>query len=271
MQQKIGGRQLDPQEKSALIDLAWRLLFVGHKELHCLYRSVYDSSVTQWLIDQANLNIRDPDFDTQFATKRYETWFTCLAGADIASFCRVNRIVGQSIRPDLRALVKLGAIDQTLNFTQETHPTRPDGYKRVFIFEDIVGSGEQFEETWPILEAFANRAMPVLFAPLFIAPTGDEFVRDKIAKSNDADAFTYSPLFVLPADLLLTENSSRLDAESVRILRKVFVRLSQTPNPYGHRGTGMLTLTSLNCPDNVPLIIHRGPTALFPRASREGG
>ena len=121
---------------------------------------------------------------------------------------------------------------------------------------------------------------PVLLCPMIVAPTGVEKGKG-FAKGN----LSFSPVFCVPEQIGVRRKARKVGTEPpfFLTLRKVLPQLfglvegSQPTQPlygpFGFGETGSMLLTYLNCPDNVPPIVHHHSDSwspLFRRSSREG-
>lgn len=246
----------DGDDRKQLFEFVPWLLFVGRRELEVMYRAAFSGPITRWIIDEASLDITASDFNQRFQDAVHATFFGSMAGMDIGSFVRVNGLRGQSLRPDFRVLTELGdlsAIQQHLC----------DGsYERIVAVEDFVGSGEQMEQAANGLTQFDRS---ILLCPIIIAPLGVETGK-QIVSANTRVSF--SPMFVLPRSATVPTSIPIDDSEPQELsnLRMIAVRTyqqvegsipdRQLHGPFGFRDTGSLVMTYLNCPDNVPPLIH---------------
>jgi hypothetical protein len=255
-------RQLDQQ---VLFNFVPSLLFVAEEELLATYRAAYTGPICRWILKQSGITLDDPNLDERLKTERNATWFGCLAGMDINTFCRVNGVFGQSFRPEFRFLAKFCDMKKLSSWLKEKD------YRRIVIVEDIIGTGEQLEQTMGALAKLSD--VPIKLVPLFIAPQGDRRVR-QLLKTLVYAHVAYEPIFVLPHECLVDETPAEEDSSEIREFREVNNRLFKDRFGEGLFGFGKtygtLVLTYANCPDNVPPIVHNGKHALFPRASREG-
>ena len=255
-------RQLDQQ---VLFNFVPSLLFAAEEELLATYRAAYTGPICRWILKQSGITLDAPNLDERLQTERKATWFGSLAGMDIATFCRVNGVSGQSYRPEFRFVAELGDMKLLPAWLKEKK------YRRIIIVEDIIGTGEQLRQTMGALAALNE--FPIKLVPLFIAPQGDQLVRNLLEQPSYTHV-EYEPIFVLPHECLVKETPSKEDSPEIQKFREVNNRLFRDRFGdfllgYG-KTYGTLVLTYANCPDNVPLIVHSDKSALFPRASREG-
>lgn len=250
-------------DQRAMFDFIPHLLFAGQRDLTAMYRAAYDGPIRRWLIDQGDLQLDDPDLQQQIGHLRTDTWFGSLAGMDISGFCRVNRIIGQSYRPEFRFIAEFCDIDALKEWLVA------EGYKRIVVVEDMVGTGTQFCETLPALAGVGGKEpIPVLFVPLFIPIQGIELIRTML-QEKPYRHITCTPICVLPQAAMIQRQQTLGEHDSVARFRDVIHRHGGGSFGFGDE-YGTLVLSHMNCPDNVPGIIHSPPqVAIFPRATRE--
>lgn len=249
-----------------MFDFVLHLLFAAERDLTSMYRAAYDGPIRRWLIDQGGLLLDNANLNAELDQLRRDTWFGSLAGMEVGGFCRVNRIFPQSYRPEFRFIAEFCKPAQIKKWLQS------EGYKRIVVVEDMVGTGEQFEEALPALRGVGGKEEPiqVLFVPLFIPPAGFEFVCEQLEKPGNRH-ITCQPMVILPESVLIRRDAHAGESEDVARFRAVILRHGDADFGFGDK-YGTLALSYLNCPDNVPRIIHSpAATALFPRASREDG
>ena len=138
-------RQLDQQ---VLFNFVPSLLFAAEEELLATYRAAYTGPICRWILKQSGITLDAPNLDERLQTERKATWFGSLAGMDIATFCRVNGVSGQSYRPEFRFMAELGDMKLLPAWLKEKK------YRRIIIVEDIIGTGEQLRQTMGALAAF---------------------------------------------------------------------------------------------------------------------
>jgi hypothetical protein len=262
----IGPCDTRSDDQRAMFDFVLHLLFAAERDLTSMYRAAYDGPIRRWLIDQGGLLLDNANLNAELDQLRRDTWFGSLAGMDVGGFCRVNRIFPQSYRPEFRFIAEFCKPAQIKKWLQS------EGYKRIVVVEDMVGTGEQFEEALPALRGVGGKEEPiqVLFVPLFIPPAGFEFVCEQLEKPGNRH-ITCQPMVILPESVLIRRDAHAGESEDVARFRAVILRHGDADFGFGDK-YGTLALSYLNCPDNVPRIIHSpAATALFPRASREDG
>ena len=200
---------------------------------------------------------------------------------DLGSFMRLNGISEQSLRPEFRVLSHLGDVARLQKYL-EGNKHRLAGYRRIVVVEDFVGTGHQMEDAVPILEELVN--VPVLICPIIAANEG--CMKGEAIQVKSDNRITFSPHFRIPIAATLGPEATQQDEPDVFSAARVLVtdtwqRLKRPlsyDKAFGIGNLGLLVLTYLNCPNNVPPLIHRMTDAsdsnrrwipLFPRAVRE--
>jgi hypothetical protein len=262
------------RDKKLMFELAAWLLFVGEAEMKTLYQASFTGIITRWVIDQERVDIAANDAGIRIKDAMTKTFFGSIAGMDMGTFCRTNGIQRQSFRPDFREHSYIGSPDSLRQYLQQLD------CKRIIAVEDIVGTGQQMKEACTYLGRLSE--FPTLLCPMLIAPDG---VITGRRLATLYDNLTFEPLMTLPAEATVPEAAPRGSHEPpfIQKLRTLLERLweqvrggnptQQLYGPFGLGGSGSLLLTYLNCPDNVPPIIHHKSDSwepLFRRASREG-
>lgn len=262
------------RDKKLLFELASWLLFVGSEEMISLYRSSYTGNITRWVIDEANVDITTVDAAEAIEEAFKRTFFGSIAGMDMGTYCRVNGIQGQSFRPDFREHGCIGDPDSLRRYL------RANNYERIVAVEDYVGTGTQMREAVVYLSRLTD--FPTLLCPMLVASEGLKAGNELAAKHSHVK---FDSLFPLPAEAAVPQSPSasskepRFIVELRQFISRIWPQVHGTKStqrlygPFGFGDTGSLLLTYLNCPDNVPPIIHHKSETwqpLFQRSSREG-
>lgn len=262
------------RDQQSLLEMVPWLLFIGLKEMEAMYQAAFVGPISRWLIDEAKLDITAAELPARLQDELRTTFFGSIAGMDINGFARINGLAGQSDRPNFRELSRLG------HFSKFKREFVKNGYKRIVAVEDMVGTGTQMEEATPILAHMSPHK--VLLCPIIVAPAGVERWHQELQLSFGNLAF--DPLFVIPQNATIPkQRGPQSEPSEIQRFREVLrntwrqVR-GRNPSPqvrsaFGYGEFGSLVLSFLNCPDNVPPLIHyEGDQwhALFPRLSREG-
>ncbi|WP_417375552.1 hypothetical protein [Gimesia maris] len=248
------------EDQQALFNAVPRLLFAAEGDLISMYRAAYEGPILRWLLDTENLSLDESDLQTKIANAKHETWFGSLAGMDINTFCRVNEIYGQSFRPEFRFVTKFCSTKKLSNWLKVKK------YSKIVVVEDMIGTGDQLKEAISSLTRL--KEFQILLVPLFIAPAGWT-VAKKLMKYKRNKHIKCTPMVILPDACLIQDTPHPQEGDEITELREVIQR-----HDYGRLGWGnkygTLMLSYLNCPDNVPPIIHTSyKNSLFPRAYRE--
>ncbi len=251
------------------------LLFIGHREMTSMYRAAYNGPITRWIIDQASLDIFDPELPRKFSSELDRTWFGSLAGMDIGSFMRTNGIDEQSLRPDFRVLSYFVSDPSTLRDYLTENEHRRGGYSRIVAVEDYVGTGNQMNKASTLLQQLSD--FPTLICPIIAAETG--VTRGKSIEMASPH-ISFKECFRIPPAATISSDPVHQEPEFMPDLRKLindtWSRLTTSARgdrPFGFLNSGSLVLTYMNCPNNVPPLLHRRMAKwepLFPRVSREG-
>lgn len=265
----------DTHGQQLLFEFVPWLLFIGKQELDTMYRAAFTGPISRWIIDDAGLDIADPMLPEKFSAALRKTYFGHMAGMDIGSFCRINNLHGQSLRPGFRELSILGDFDR---FQDELRDGR---YTRVVAVEDMVGTGTQMIEACPILSHVSN--VQVLLCPIVVSQRGIDTWHEELEPSNGHMRF--SPLFRVPRNAILPEDPRGYVENPIAIQMRALINSTWSSvqgdtrhpdledGPFGFGKYGSLVVSYLNCPDNVPPLVHYNGgqwRPLFPRVSREG-
>jgi hypothetical protein len=250
------------QDQQSLFNFIPWLLFAAESDLISMYRAAFMGPICRWLIEQEKILIDKPDIGARLHDARIATWFGSVAGMDINTFCRVNEIFGQSYRPEFRF------VSEFCNMKNLSKWLMRSNYKRIVVVEDMIGTGEQLQEAIPSLSKLST--FQILIVPLLLAPEGWDVAKGITKKYKHIQC---EPLFILPEPCLLRRVAVGGESDEFASLREIVVR--RFGGDFGFGGDyGTLALSYLNCPDNVPSLIHHRtthwPYSLFPRATREG-
>jgi len=268
---------LSEDDQKLLFRLVPYIFFLGREEFIALQRAAFLGPVLRWLVDEIGLAFTDGDRDAKLEAAIGETWFCPITdSAHISDFYHANNLGGVEFRPEWRAAAALSNGDST---TLQQHMAQ-EGFRRVVLIEDLVGSGSQMSELTNLL-AHLPATIKVLMVPLVVCPVGAEVGR-KMATQLPNVAF--DPVLELPKHSFVGEVQDPNEPGFFNDIRDMIQRsypivsdgqpAHDTVKPYGPFGwrrTGALIVTYNNTPDNtIPVIQHRSPTwsPLFPRSSR---
>jgi hypothetical protein len=258
---QIGNCDTRTADQQAMFNLIPHLLFAAERDLTSMYRAAFEGPILRWLIGQGNLDFEKANLDSELNKLRQRTWFGSLAGMDISGFCRVNRIIPQSYRPEFRFVAEFCDVAKVRVWLKDNN------YDRIVVVEDMIGTGTQFIESLAALRALDS--LDILFVPLFITPDEFQLVRDSLEDPENRH-ISCEPICVLPEACLIRKDARQDEHDDIAGFRDVICQHGHGQFGFGE-DYGTLVLSFLNCPDNVPPILYE-PTdvALFPRASREG-
>ena len=260
-------------DRQTLFEFAMSLLFVGKEDMESLCRAAFEGQITRWIIDEADINIASSEAAEHLQQARKETFFGSIAGMNIGDFCRYNDI-HQDIRPDFREHALIGDPSSLKKYLEA------EGFVRIVAVEDYVGTGTQMKTALGYLKQLTE--FRVLLCPLIVAPEGMD-VGAKMANGN----VTFQPVFCISNAASIgkdpTENESELVSRLRDLLPRLFGKVNGTVpenqlkdyiGAFGFKDRGTSLLTYLNCPNNVPPIVHHQSdtwtTPLFRRSEREG-
>lgn len=261
------------EDQKLLFRLAAEVFFVGARELDSLYRVAFNANITQWLIDQLNCTLDDPELHSKVSKALERTWFCPITDSmRINAFYHLNHISGRDYRPDWRSLARFGDPVSLCDYLRQN-------IDRVVLLEDFVGSGSQIEAAVKFLRELPHRPQTLL-VPLIICPAGLTAAK---TWQFENPALKVAPVMRLGARDFLTDKPVANEPGTLARFRKLvedtFPQVlngadpiaTKTYTPYGFWKTGSLVVLATNCPDNtLPLLHHRSATwnPLFPRASR---
>ncbi len=261
--------------QQTMLELVPWLLFFGNDELRTLYRAALTGPITRWIIDQVGIDLADRTLTEQVNREFTKTFFCSIAGMKIDEFVRVNSISSQGDRPNLRETARIG---DPCRFAKDLVDR---GYVRVIAVEDMVGTGTQMREAVPTIAALAP--LPVLLCPLIVAPQGVKCWSQDLKPLVNMAHVSFSPLFVIPdaatIPLRAVPGEFAEIARFRRLLKKTWKQVQglkpgkQLFGAFGFGDFGSVVLSAINCPDNVPPMLHYGGDQwdpLFPRVPREG-
>jgi hypothetical protein len=267
------------QDQKLLFQLVPYIFFVGRDEIAALQRATFRNSILRWVIEDAGIDFADPDLDNSILREIRRTWFCPITdSADIASFHHLNDLRGE-YRPDWRSFAKMHNGDPSLLLQHMAD----EGYTRVVLTEDIVGSGSQMLDLWPLFENLPTTppTMPVLIVPLIVCPRGVQAGQRLASRFPNIQ---FAPTLTLPKDSFVSPIAQSNEPSLFQAFRDLVQRsypvvsngqpVSATSVPYGPFGfaqTGGLIVLHTNTPDNSLPVIHHSSNSwspLFPRRRR---
>lgn len=266
------------EDLRTMLEAASMLQFVDREDLAGLYRGAFRGPIMRWLVEQEQWSLEtmmtasDEDWNTLVG----ETWFCPITDSmDIGQFLRINGIARNFRRPAWKSLVHFGDFDTVREFVNT------QGYKRLVLLEDFVGTGTQALS--PVVRALDELNLQTLFVPL----TTSELSIKKFARleRDYFPRFSYSPVYVVPRHVHVFQKSQPGEPElfgrirdlamrTFPVVKEPMQRETDPPRwPLGfNRTCGVLFIQYTNCPNNtVPFIWHDAPEwcALFPRVPRQ--
>jgi hypothetical protein len=275
---------LDANDKKLLFEFATQLLYFSFEDFLAMYRYAFVAPITHWIVQLEKLTLNNPKFEELVENERKKhTWYCPITDSMIISeFYHVNHITGIDQRPGFRALKELFSassdIDNLKKYIQK------QGYKRLVLLEDFVGSGTQSVEV--IMWAAEHLDVPILFSPMVICPDGlNRFNAERlqfIGKFPKKIAPKIEVTILLEKEDFVSGNAKLKDVEV--LAKKIHDNVKGTANDktYGHLGffrsgdksTGSRIILFSNTPDNsLPILHYHGPDTewkpLFPRIRRE--
>lgn len=273
----LQNRHYSVDELRTLLELVPAIQFVDRDDMAALHRAAFRSPILRWIADDCQWPIGHflGGAQNQIDQALAETWFCPITDSmDIGQFLRVNQLAGAGARPPWKVLAAFGDFDRVRNWV-----TR-QGYRRLVLLEDFVGSGTQAGRAIKLaLEELNN--LPVLFVPLIASQEG---VNKYGAMRRKYQHFSFEPVFTIPPRMHVFDAPQADEPELFQRLRQIAllsfpqVRQHQRGDneqptyPLGFSGRyGLLLVQYTNCPNNtVPLIWRDGHawSALFPRVSR---
>lgn len=266
-------------DQKTMIRMIPYLFFAGSKEFNALYRAALNGPITRWLIEKLNIDLLDPQLNKRIDDALSKTWFCGITDSmQIAAFHHINNIQGADLRPDWRTLTQFSTAGDVEAFM--TH----EGYERLVLLEDFVGSGSQMSAAVGFAASLSNTPS-ILVLPLIVGPVGQSV--GNVFSSNYSNV-TFSTMLALGGDAFILEKPMSTEDPLYPSIREMIIRLHPTvraePNPdenikpYGPFGfnpllpiRGALLVMYTNTPDNTLPIIHHSSTswsALFQRSSR---
>jgi hypothetical protein len=258
-------------DQRILFRLVPRLFFVGIGEFYAMYRDALRRVVHDWLLEEMDVDLESRTAARDLGRALKRTWFCPITDSmQIAAFHHINGLSGAKYRPDWYSLAKFG--DTRLIASH----MRTEGFDRIVLLEDFVGSGSQIEGAIRFAAALAPNPR-VLVVPLLVCPAGSRMGRLLEAELSNVQ---YSPILDLPSRAFVSGRAKPDEDELLAALRELCLRLEPlirgtSRRPYysalGYKSTGGLVVMYTNCPDNtVPIIHHESESwkPVFPRSSR---
>lgn len=270
-----------------LFEFAHRIAFFSFDDFVAMFHNAFSGPISRWCMSQAGIRLdENAEWQNQLDDERFNhTWFCPITDSLlISAFHHVNGIEGKDRKPAFRELKYFG----------DEHKIREhieaEGYKRIVLLEDFVGTGGQSLET--VKWAVRSLKLPLMFCPMIIAPEGADEYRN-LEKALDAERnagvalpnFNFKPVFELSSDCFVfssnTEQGSLFDRVR-KLAEDTHSRLceSQEGCKEGALGfwkkdspqKGATVVMFSNTPNNSLPLLHHGAkewNPLFPRVTRQ--
>jgi hypothetical protein len=242
----------DEISQKRLLSIIPHIFYVGRSEFNSLFRTAYKDNISRWLIDECSIDLLGTDYFAELTKARENTWLCPLTDSlRINSFLKINNSNGHDLRPDWRALARIGSKEKISAYM------RDERIERVVLLEDFIGSGIQSEAT----VKFAVDNFPdiqFLLCPLIICPSGNSrFASLANARGN----LSYDPVLALDENCFLTAHKEPNEPrvfDKIRMLHSdIAKKIGVSENDlFGFDSTGAMTVMYSNCPDNSLLMLR---------------
>jgi hypothetical protein len=271
-------------QQSLLFRLVPDIYFFNEDEFNSLCRAAYNDIILNWLIDihSDTLNILDENLQDKLKEEITHTWFCSVTDSmNIANFCHINKIHGNSHRPNWRDFSWFADMDKVKNYIKEFN------IRQIVLLEDFIGSGDQFVKKEPkncstILDCinYIQNEYKFLIVPLVICPKGQYNITNNIKELKNVKL---NPVVVLSdecfinADVIVRmqtsdENKKKYYQDLYNLLQVIHKNVKFNGGPFGYKQTGSLVVLYTNCPNNTIPLIHEDKEnkwrSLFPRVDR---
>jgi hypothetical protein len=241
------------------------LFFIGRLEMTELYRIAYETTIANWLIEQADISLSPARFERELRNARDATWVCPITDSlRINAFRHINHLEQPEYFPDWRCLEKFGDAEKLRNYVRDS------GIRFLVLIEDFVGAGRQI--TPAVQLAATELGIPVLIVALVIANEGDGCLRTLVAQY---DHVHYIPVVVLPPSATVTRDAVPDETDKQVMMRQLvndYAAITRDRSPFGRNPNhGYFVVTYANCPNNSIRLIHADSarwSPLFPRSGR---
>jgi hypothetical protein len=190
-----------------LFEFAHCIAFFSFEDFTAMFQNAFSGPISRWCMSQADIRLDQLDWQARLNDERFRyTWFCPVTDSLLISlFHHVNGIEGKNRKPAFRELMHFGDTTADSEKNKIHRHIRAQGYRRIVLLEDFVGTGEQTFKT--IEWAVRTLKLPVLFCPMIIAPEGaDKYrkLKETFAKMRAQDPdlpdFDFAPVFELGGD-----------------------------------------------------------------------
>ncbi len=283
---------LSPNQQRDLFELAHQIAFFSFDDFAAMFQNAFAGPISRWCMGQAGIRLDEENWAERLNKERFEkTWFCPITDSLLISvFHHVNEIEGKDRKPAFRELMHFGDEAEQPEENKILRHIRKEGYERIALLEDFVGTGGQSFKT--VEWAIRTLKLPVLFCPMIIAPEGAIKYRElkrNLQQERLTDPaipdFEFTPVFELGADCFVhppDPDKSALFDRIRELAEEIHERLAQT-NQQCKEGAlgfwredspqkGATVVMFSNTPNNsLPLLHHSADqwSPLFPRVARK--
>ncbi len=283
---------LSSDQQRDLFKFAYHIAFFSFDDFTALFQSAFSGPVSRWCMSQAGIRLGQRDWRTRLDEERFKkTWFCPVTDSLLISvFHHVNEIESKNRRPAFRELMHFGDERADEEENKIRKHIRTQGYARIVLLEDFVGTGGQSFKT--VEWAVRTLKLPVLFCPMIISREAVNKYVDLKAKleeerqrDSDLPQFEIEPIFQMGNDCFVYDQDTEPEQlfSRVRALaEEIHAKLSESnqqckEGPLGWWSEdspqkGATVVMFSNTPNNsLPLIHHRSKDwrPLFPRVARQ--
>lgn len=283
---------LSTDQQRDLFELAHQIAFFSFDDFAAMFQNAFSGPISRWCMSQEGIQLDQPDWSARLDTERFDkTWFCPVTDSLLISvFHHVNGIEGKDRKPAFRELMHFGDETEAPDKNKILSYISAEGYKRIVLLEDFVGTGGQSFKT--VEWALKTLKLPILFCPMVIAPEGAAKYRE-LEASLDLERqtnpslrdFEFMPVFELGLDCFIyppgTDRAPLFDRIR-QLAEDIHERLGQTNQQckegalgYWHKDSpqkGATVVMFSNTPNNsLPLLHHEADqwSPLFPRVARQ--
>ena len=262
----------DENDQQTLFFLLNYLFFIGRPEFESLCRAAYNGNILRWLVDQLDVDLKDPCAMDALDKGATTTWFCPITDSmRINWFLKANGLTGQSHRPDWRSLTRFADPDKVLGYVAD------NGIRRIVLLEDFVGTGTQMRSAITFA-ATVSDDIQFLALPLVVCPAGQQVGYDLARKYANV---SYDAVLQISSTTLIKPDAGPNEPPLFQAVRDLIPRVRtrlrspaqdvESQRYHGYKGTGSVIAMYSNCPNNSLPIIHDETDQwqpLFPRIGR---
>jgi hypothetical protein len=277
----------DLSQQSLLFRLVPNIYFFSEEEFKSLYRAAYNDVISNWLINirTDTLNLFDEKLQDKLEEEMTHTWFCSITDSmNIASFCHINNIHGNSNRPNWRDFSWFADMNKVKNYINLFE------IRQIVLLEDFIGSGDQLlkkdkRNNSSIIDCvdYIQNECNFLIAPLIICPKGHSNI-SKLIEERNLKNVELEPVVILSDECFINEdrifnmqakdeNTKNHRQDLFNLLKTINKKIEFKNGSFGYKNTGSLIVLYTNCPNNTISVIHENKgnewRPLFPRINRE--